>query len=79
MLQPTPPVVLRANAVKSQVSDIEAIKFKMEGKEEQIMDLKRQIKLKVSLPRSLVFLRIHVISYILPMEITVIMSSLTSQ
>lgn len=49
--------MLRANAVKSQVSDIEAIKFKMEGKEEQIMDLKRQIKLKVSLPLSLVFLR----------------------
>ena len=48
-LQPVPPVVLRASSVKSQIADIEAIKFKMETKEEQIMDLKRQLKLKVKL------------------------------
>ncbi|XP_053407314.1 dynactin subunit 1-like isoform X3 [Mercenaria mercenaria] len=44
--KPAPPVVLRASSVKSQIADIEAIKFKMETKEEQIMDLKRHLKLK---------------------------------
>lgn len=44
--KPVPPVVLRASSVKSQIADIESIKFKMESKEEQIMDLKRQLKLK---------------------------------
>jgi hypothetical protein len=48
-----PPVVLRASSVKSQIADIESIKFKMESKEEQIMDLKRQLKLKVYLSRAM--------------------------
>ena len=33
--------------IKSQISDIETLKFKLDGKEEAIKDLKRQIKLKV--------------------------------
>lgn len=40
-------MTLRAAAVKAEIADIEAIKFKMEGKEEQIIDLRRQLKMKV--------------------------------
>ena len=47
MFQAPPPVMLRASMIKSQISDIETLKFKLDGKEEAIKDLKRQIKLKV--------------------------------
>ena len=33
--------------IKSQISDIETLKFKLDSKEDTIKDLKRQIKLKV--------------------------------
>ena len=49
VFQAPPPVMLRASMIKSQISDIESLKFKLEGKEESIKDLKRQIKLKVGL------------------------------
>lgn len=41
------PVVLRANSVKAQIADIEALKVKMEGKDEAILELKKQLKMKV--------------------------------
>ncbi|KAL4231416.1 Dynactin subunit 1 [Mactra antiquata] len=44
--KPNPPVSLRAAAVKAEIADIEAMKIRIEGKEEQILDLRRQLKLK---------------------------------
>ncbi|XP_052269765.1 dynactin subunit 1-like isoform X2 [Dreissena polymorpha] len=44
--RPVPPVVLRSNTVKAQISDIEALKVKMENKEESIKELKKQLKIK---------------------------------
>ena len=43
-----PPVVVRANFVKSQIADIETLKQKLENKEEDTRELKKLIKLKVS-------------------------------
>ena len=47
LMQPIPPVVARAQAVKAEFADSENFKIKLENKEESIKDLKRQLKLKV--------------------------------
>ncbi|XP_021378666.1 dynactin subunit 1-like isoform X2 [Mizuhopecten yessoensis] len=44
--RPPEPVVTRANTVKSQIADIETMKFKLESKEEDIKELKKLIKMK---------------------------------
>ncbi|XP_055894573.1 dynactin subunit 1-like isoform X2 [Biomphalaria glabrata] len=40
------PLKQRAEAIKSQASDIEAVKLKVDAKEEEIKELKRQLRLK---------------------------------
>ncbi|XP_041368819.1 dynactin subunit 1-like isoform X2 [Gigantopelta aegis] len=40
------PVRQRANTVKAQIADTEVMKYKLDNKEEAIMDLKKQLKLK---------------------------------
>ena len=42
-------MLLRANSVKAQIADIEALKSKMESKDEGIIELKKQLKMKVSI------------------------------
>ncbi|XP_060076603.1 dynactin subunit 1-like isoform X2 [Ylistrum balloti] len=44
--QPPQPVVTRANTVRSQIADIETMKFKLESKEDDIKELKKLIKMK---------------------------------
>lgn len=41
------PVVTRATIVKNKLSDLENMKIKLENKDEDIKDLKKQLKLKV--------------------------------
>ena len=43
-----PPVEIRANAVKANLSDTENLKVKLENKDEDLKELKKQIKLKVN-------------------------------
>jgi len=47
-LQPVPPVIVRANTVKASVADIEGMKVKLDGRDEAIRELKKQLKMKVS-------------------------------
>ncbi|KAJ8316867.1 hypothetical protein KUTeg_004771 [Tegillarca granosa] len=44
--KPVPPVALRASAVKSQFADIETLKYKLETKDADLKELKRQVRLK---------------------------------
>ncbi|XP_064610266.1 dynactin subunit 1-like isoform X3 [Liolophura sinensis] len=44
--KPLPPVMMRASAVKSQISDIEVMKFKLDAKDDDIKELKKQLKMK---------------------------------
>ncbi|XP_067656587.1 dynactin subunit 1-like isoform X2 [Haliotis asinina] len=41
-----PPVKQRANTVRSQIADIEVMKFKMDAKDEDMKELKKQLRLK---------------------------------
>lgn len=45
--QPTAPVYLRAAAMKSQMSDIENLKFKIDAKEDDVKELKKALKIRV--------------------------------
>lgn len=44
--QPPQPVVTRANTVRSQIADIETMKFKLESKDDDIKELKKLMKMK---------------------------------
>ncbi|XP_013412801.1 dynactin subunit 1 isoform X3 [Lingula anatina] len=44
--KPMPPVMTRANQVKGEISDTENLKYKIEAKDEDIKELKKQLKLK---------------------------------
>ncbi|WAR22292.1 DCTN1-like protein, partial [Mya arenaria] len=44
--KPVPPAILRANMVKAAVSDIESLKLKLDGRDEAVRELKKQLKLK---------------------------------
>ena len=44
--RPTPPIVLRAEAVRAEVKEAEAIKFKLEQKEGDIKELKLLLRNK---------------------------------
>ncbi|XP_014675205.1 PREDICTED: dynactin subunit 1-like [Priapulus caudatus] len=44
--KPTAPIFLRAATMKSQVSDIENLKFKVDAKEEDIKELKKALKIR---------------------------------
>lgn len=41
--------MLRANIVKSQIADIESMKFKLESKDDDVRELRKQLKMKVGL------------------------------
>ncbi|XP_071090432.1 dynactin subunit 1-like isoform X3 [Haliotis cracherodii] len=41
-----PPVKQRANMVRSQIADIEVMKFKMDAKDDDVKELKKQLRLK---------------------------------
>ena len=47
-LQVVPPVETRANIVKALLSDTENLKVKLENKDEDLKELKKHLKLKVS-------------------------------
>ena len=49
LFQIQPPIYERAAIVKSRIADIESMKNKLDKKEEDIKDLKMQLKLKVIL------------------------------
>ena len=46
-LQPVPPVVARSKFVKSEFADSENMKYKLENKEEEVKELKKQLRIKV--------------------------------
>ena len=46
--QTVAPIVTRIEAVKAQFADVEKIKYKLEAKDEDIRELRKQLKLKVS-------------------------------
>ena len=46
-LQPTLPMMVRAQTVKSELSDTEGLKFKLEEKNGEILEFKKALKLKV--------------------------------
>ena len=46
--QPIAPIMTRINAVKAQFADVDKIKYKLEAKDEDIRELRKQLKLKVS-------------------------------
>ena len=48
LLQPERPAAVRARAVKSELSDVEGLGFKLEERQKDILELKRTLKLKVS-------------------------------
>ena len=47
-VQPVPPVMSRASTVKSEIADSENMRYKLENKEEDLRDLKKQLRMKVS-------------------------------
>lgn len=47
LLQPEHPAAVRARAVKSELSDMEGLGFKLEERQKDILELKRSLKLKV--------------------------------
>lgn len=48
ILQPERPAAVRARAVKSELSDVEGLGFKLEERQKDILELKRILKLKVN-------------------------------
>lgn len=46
ILQVTPPLGVRAQAVKAELSDTEGLKYKIEEKNNEIIELKKNIKMK---------------------------------
>ena len=46
-IQPERPASVRAHAVKSELSDVEGLGFKLEERQKDILELKRSLKLKV--------------------------------
>ena len=48
LLQPERPAAVRARAVKSELSDVEGLGFKLEERQKDILELKRTLQLKVS-------------------------------
>ncbi len=46
--QVAPPIETRANIVKSMLSDTENLKHKLESKDEDLKELKKQLRLKAS-------------------------------
>ena len=46
LLQVTPPLSVRAQAVKAELSDTEGLKYKIEEKNNEIIELKKSIKMK---------------------------------
>ena len=46
--KPTHPVNTRAGSVKAQISDIENVKYKLENKDEEIKELRKLLRMKVS-------------------------------
>lgn len=49
VLQLEAPVTLRARAVKAELSDVEGLGFKLEERQQDILQLKKNLKMKVSL------------------------------
>ena len=47
--KPTHPVNTRAGSVKAQISDIENVKYKLENKDEEIKELRKLLRMKVSM------------------------------
>ena len=45
--QPVPPVQLRAKQTKAETAESENLRYKLENKEEDIKELKKQLRLKV--------------------------------
>ena len=45
--QPERPASVRAHAVKSELSDVEGLGFKLEERQKDILELKRSLKMKV--------------------------------
>ena len=45
--QPERPASVRAHAVKSELSDVEGLGFKLEERQKNILELKRSLKMKV--------------------------------
>ena len=45
--QPERPASVRARAVKSELSDVEGLGFKLEERQKDILELKRSLKMKV--------------------------------
>lgn len=54
-MQPIPPIVLRAQSVKAELADSQNMKVKVEKKDEDIKELRRLLKLKVSWHEKLLF------------------------
>lgn len=52
LLQPTPPVELRAAALRAEIMDAEGLGLKLEDRETVIKELKKSLKIKVSFPSS---------------------------
>ena len=48
LFQPERPAAARARAVKSELSDVEGLGFKLEERQKDILELKRTLKLKAS-------------------------------
>ena len=47
LTQPERPASVRARAVKSELSDVEGLGFKLEERQKDILELKRSLKMKV--------------------------------
>lgn len=48
-LQLEPPVVVRAKAVKGELSDVEGLGFKLEERQKDILELRKTLRLKVGI------------------------------
>lgn len=55
--QIVPPIEVRSQTVKSELNDSENMKFKLESREENIVELRKQLKLKVDLKCIQVYLQ----------------------
>ena len=67
VLKVVPPVDVRSHTFKSEFAESENLKYKLESRDEDLMELKKQLKLKVSALRHLSkpFPGMHVLSLLL--------------
>lgn len=56
--QPERPASVRARAVKSELSDVEGLGFKLEERQKDILELKRSLKMKVQTIRVYMYMYI---------------------